>query len=173
MAILQQLPAAASHFPTNWWDNQSMTTRQVLIIGGIVGLLVSSAVLALIWFGVAGVLGVGNTDLMYVFWPSSGMLLTSWRSTIPGMMITASSVVINCLLYMALAYALLRVARLVRTLLTAIRCLTLIHLLWKTNKSIAVIRAMPKHQSCSGQFFELDSIPLLTRTPPQTPMSAD
>ena len=117
MAILQQLPAAASHFPTNWWDNQSMTTRQVLIIGGIVGLLVSSAVLALIWFGVAGVLGVGNTNLMYVFWPSSGMLLTSWRSTIPGMMITASSVVINCLLYMALAYALLRVARLVRTLL--------------------------------------------------------
>jgi hypothetical protein len=48
-----------------------MTTRQVLIVGGIVGLLVSSGVLALIWFGVAGVLGVGKTDLMHVFWPSS------------------------------------------------------------------------------------------------------
>lgn len=41
-----------------------MTTRQVLIVGGIVGLLVSSAVLALIWFGVAGVLGIGNTNLI-------------------------------------------------------------------------------------------------------------
>ena len=95
-----------------------MTTRQVLIVGGIVGLLVSSAVLTLLWFGVAGVLVIGKTDLMYVFWPSSVMLVTGWRSTIPGMMITASSVVINCLLYMALAYTLLRVARLVLTLLT-------------------------------------------------------
>ena len=56
-----------------------MTTRQVLIVGGIVGLLVSSAVLALLWFGVAGALVIGNTDLMYVFWPSSVMLLTGWR----------------------------------------------------------------------------------------------
>jgi hypothetical protein len=103
---------------TDRWDNQSMTTRQVLIVGSIVGLLVSSAVLALLWFGVTGVLISGKTDLMYVFWPSSVMLVTSWRNTIPGMMITASSVAINCLLYMALAYALLRVAQLVRTLLT-------------------------------------------------------
>ncbi len=95
-----------------------MTTRQVLIVGGIVGLLLSSTVLALLWFGVAGVLVVGKTDLMYVFWPSSVMLLTSWRSTIPGIMLTASSVAINCLLYMALGYALLRVVRLVRSSLT-------------------------------------------------------
>jgi len=96
-----------------------MATRQVLIVGGTIGLLVSSAVLALIGFGVAGVLRVGRTDLnlMYVFWPSSVMLTVGWRTTIPGVMITASSVVINCLLYMALAYTLLRVARLVRTLL--------------------------------------------------------
>jgi len=92
-----------------------MTTQQVLIVGGTVGLLVSSVVLALLWFGVSGVLIIGKTDLMYVFWPSSVMLVTGWRSTIPGMMITASSVVINCLLYMAFAYALLRLARLVRT----------------------------------------------------------
>jgi len=95
-----------------------MTTRKVLIVGGVVGLLVSSSVLALLWFGVAGVLGIGKTNLMYVFWPSSVMLVTGWRSTIPGLMITASSVVINCLLYMALAYALLRVARLVGSSLT-------------------------------------------------------
>jgi len=113
--MLRQLRAEASHFATNWWDNQSMTTRQILIVGGTVGLLVSSALLALLWFGAAGVLVIGKTDLMYVFWPSSVMLVTGWRSTIPGMMITASSVVINCLLYMAFAYALLRFARLVRT----------------------------------------------------------
>jgi len=95
-----------------------LTTRQVLLAGGIVGLSVSGVVLALLWFGVSGVLIVGRTDLMYVFWPSSVMLVVGWRSTIPGIMITASSVVINCLLYMALAYALLLVARLVRTFLT-------------------------------------------------------
>src|SRR5437899_13100755 len=104
MGILRQLPAAASHFATNWWDNQSMTTRQVLIVGGIVGLLVSSAVLALLWFGVAGVLVIGKTDLMYVFWPSSVMLVTGCRSTVPRMMTTASLAWRNCLLHMALAY---------------------------------------------------------------------
>jgi len=89
-----------------------VTTRQVLIVGGIVGLLVSSAVLALFWFGVAGVLVVGKADLMYVFWPASVMLVVGWRSTSPGMMITASAVAINCLLYMAVAYLLRVVVRL-------------------------------------------------------------
>jgi hypothetical protein len=93
-----------------------MTTRQVLIVGGIVGLIVSNAVLALLWFGVAGILNVGDTNLMYVFWPSSMMLLVGWRS-IHGMVITAMSVAINCLLYMAFSYALLRVGRLVHSLL--------------------------------------------------------
>ncbi len=51
---------------------------------------------------------------MYVFWLSSLVRVTGWRSTIPGMMITASSVVINCWLYMAIAYALLWFARLFR-----------------------------------------------------------
>ena len=105
-------------FRDEWRHNQSMTTRQVLIVGGIVGLFVSSAVLALIWLGAGGVLAIGKTDLMYIIWPSSVMLVVGWRNTIPGIMITASSVVINCLLYTALAYALLRVARLVRTLFT-------------------------------------------------------
>jgi len=102
------------HFAKNWWDNKPMTTRHVLIVGGTAGLLVSIAVLALLWFGVAGVLVIGKTDLMYIFWPSSVMLLTSWRRTITGMMVTASSVVINCLLYMAFAYAMLGFVRLVR-----------------------------------------------------------
>ena len=93
-----------------------MSTRQVLIVGGIVGLLVSSAVLALLWFGVAGVLYVSGSNLMYVFWPSSVMLVTTWRSTVPGVMITLSSVAINCLLYMSVAYALTRLAQLIRTM---------------------------------------------------------
>ena len=78
------------------------------MVGGVVGLVVSSAVLGLLWFGVAGVLVVGNTDLMYVFWPSSVILVFGWHSTISGVLITALSVAINCFLYMALAYALRR-----------------------------------------------------------------
>jgi hypothetical protein len=34
---------------------------------------------------------------MYVFWPSSVMLVVGWRTTILGIMITALSVVINYL----------------------------------------------------------------------------
>jgi hypothetical protein len=34
---------------------------------------------------------------MYVFWPSSVMLVVGWRTTILGIMITPSSVVINYL----------------------------------------------------------------------------
>ncbi len=72
----------------------------------------SGAVLALFWFGVAGVLVVGKTDLMYVFWPASVMLVVGcgWRSTIPGMI--DYRVAINCLLYMAVADLLRVVVRL-------------------------------------------------------------
>jgi hypothetical protein len=96
-------------------EDTIVTTRQALIAGGIVGLGISCAVLALLRFGVAGVLRGGRVDLMYVFWPSSVMLVRGWCCTLPGIMITASSVVINCLLYMALAYALWLVVGLVRT----------------------------------------------------------
>jgi len=87
-----------------------MTTRVVLSVGAIVGLLVSSAVLALMWFGVSGVLYVGHTDLMRIFWPSSVILTIGWRTTLHGIGMTAVSVALNCLLYMAVAYALRRVA---------------------------------------------------------------
>ena len=86
-----------------------MTTRQVLLIGGVVGLCVSIAVLVLLWFGVAGVLNAGETDLMYLFWPSSLMLTSGWRSTLPGIATTVVSVGPNYLLYMAVAYGLRRV----------------------------------------------------------------
>lgn len=86
-----------------------MTTRQVLLIGAIVGLSVSIAILSLVWYGVAGVLNVGRTDLMYVFWPSSLMLTVGWRTTLPGISTTVVSVALNCLLYLAVAYGLYRV----------------------------------------------------------------
>ena len=87
-----------------------MTSRQVLLIGVFVGFCVSLAVLALLWFGVAGVLNVGRTDLMYIFWPSSLMLTVGWRSTARGIATTVVSVAINCLLYMAVAYGFYRIA---------------------------------------------------------------
>jgi hypothetical protein len=89
-----------------------MASRLVLGVGALVGLGVSIAVLTLLWFGVAGVLNVGRTDLMYVFWPSPLMLTTGWRSTAPGIATTVVSVAINCLLYTAVAYALYRIGRL-------------------------------------------------------------
>ena len=86
-----------------------MTTRTALLIGAVVGLCMSLAVLTLMWFGVSGVLNVGRTDLMYVFWPSSLILTVGWRSTVPGIAITVVSVALNCSLYMAVAYGLHRV----------------------------------------------------------------
>ena len=63
----------------------------------------SVAVMVLLGFGVSGVLFVRGTDLMYVLWPSSVMLIVGWRSTLPGIMITALSVTINCGMYAAIA----------------------------------------------------------------------
>jgi hypothetical protein len=86
-----------------------MATRLVLGIGAFVGFCISLAVLVLLWFGVAGVLNVGRTDLMYIFWPSSLMLTVGWRSTAPGIATTVVSVALNCMLYMAVAYGLYRI----------------------------------------------------------------
>jgi hypothetical protein len=86
-----------------------MTARLVLGIGAFVGFCVSLAVLALLWFGIAGVLTVGRTDLMYIFWPSSLMLIGGWRTTALGIATTVVSVAINCVLYMAVAYGLYRI----------------------------------------------------------------
>ena len=95
----------------------SLTSRAVLLIGALFGLAISSAVLTLMWFGVAGVLqpNATGTDWMHVIWPASVMLVVGWRSTIPGLMITVSAVAINCVLYMAIEYALWQLARLLRT----------------------------------------------------------
>ena len=73
--------------------------RTTFFLGALTGLLVSLAILTLMWFGVSGVLHTGRADLMYIFWPSSIVLLTSWRTTPVGITITLFSVIVNCVLY--------------------------------------------------------------------------
>jgi len=90
-----------------------VTTRQVAIVGGIVGLIVSVAVLIVLWFGVLGALRFAGTNLAHVLWPSSLMLTRGWCSTVPGIMTTISSIAINCLLYAAIALGLRACFRLV------------------------------------------------------------
>lgn len=80
-----------------------MTKRQTALIGSVTGLVASSVFLLLLWFGVSGVLRIGNANLRYVLWPSSIMLVRGWCCTVPGIMITLSSVAFNCLTYAALA----------------------------------------------------------------------
>jgi hypothetical protein len=59
------------------------------------------------------VLILGQNDLMYLIWPSSIMLVRGWRSTFPGIIITVSSVVINCITYIAIAVLLRAFIRLI------------------------------------------------------------
>jgi len=80
-----------------------MTVRQTTMLGGIIELITSSAVMVLLWFHVSGVLIFRDTDLMYIVWPSAVILVGGWRSTLPGILITASSVGLNCLMYAAIA----------------------------------------------------------------------
>jgi hypothetical protein len=89
-----------------------LTTQQAAIVGGAVGLLVSGVVLVLLRFGVAGVLRIGNTDLMYLLWPSSLMLTITWDRTLLGITLTVISVVLNFLTYGAIAALAERVLRL-------------------------------------------------------------
>jgi hypothetical protein len=86
-----------------------VTTRQIAIGAGVVGLAVSGVILALVAFGVSGVMTVGETDLMYVLWPSSRMLIVGWRTTVAGISFTAFAIALNCLLYASVAI-LLRLA---------------------------------------------------------------
>ncbi len=81
-----------------------MTIRQAAILGGIVGLLVSTSVLILMWYGVSGILAIGNnTDPRYIVWPSWLLLTVGWRTTPHGIIMTLISVTINCGMYAILA----------------------------------------------------------------------
>jgi hypothetical protein len=75
----------------------------VIIVFGILGLIAPAILLTLLWFGLAGGIGIGKFDVTNLLWPSNVMMIRGWRSTVPGVMITASSVAINCLLYAGIA----------------------------------------------------------------------
>ncbi len=95
-----------------------MTTRQVILCAGTVGLIISGLILTTLAFGVSGSLTVHKIDLMYVLWPSSTILTVGWRTTARGIATTVLSVVINCLTYSGIAALLLvcirSVVRLIR-----------------------------------------------------------
>ena len=80
-----------------------MTARTAAIIGGLVGLAICFAVLSLMWFGVAGVLNVSGTDLMYVFWPFSVMLKVGWNTSLYGVITTLILVGLNSVTYSLVA----------------------------------------------------------------------
>jgi hypothetical protein len=80
-----------------------MGMRLTIVLGASIGLVVSGGVLGLLWFGVSGVLEVGHTDLMYVLWPSSLVLVGGWHATPLGILITFFAVVANCLVYSGVA----------------------------------------------------------------------
>src|SRR5690348_13724818 len=77
--------------------------RLLILNAGSIGLMVSMAILGLIAFGVAGVFNRGDIELMYVLWPSSVMLTTTWHTTVLGMSCTVASVFLNFLTYAAVA----------------------------------------------------------------------
>jgi hypothetical protein len=84
-----------------------LTKRQAAILGGMVGLLVSTSILFLLWYDVGGILAIGDNtdpiDLMYIVWPSASMLTVGWRTTPHGIITTLISVAINCGMYGILA----------------------------------------------------------------------
>ena len=76
-----------------------VTGRKAASLGCGMGLTVCAAILALMWWGVSGVLFVGNVDLASVFWPSFFLLTTTWHSSAYRVAITLSAIAINCLIY--------------------------------------------------------------------------
>ncbi|GEM_PF-2744074 len=80
-----------------------MTVRQTVAVGGAVGLAISGIVLALLGrYGIWQIM-LGNTDLRALLWPSSVMLPLNWCCTVPEILMTLSSIAINCLIYMLIA----------------------------------------------------------------------
>ena len=85
-----------------------MTAKQLTLAGAGLGLLVSVTILSFLWlYGIFEwrIGGPEGFDMTLLLWPSSVMLIDGWRRTVPGILITLSSVLINSLLYAGLAWA--------------------------------------------------------------------
>jgi hypothetical protein len=80
-----------------------MTTKSTILLGGMVGLFVCVGVLVLLWLGILGALQIGHTNLTYILWPSSLILVGGWHTTSLGIFTTVFAVIMNCLLYAGVA----------------------------------------------------------------------
>lgn len=76
-----------------------MVMKKTIIVGGLIGLIVPIITIVILWFGLGFGISIDGINITNLLWPSSIMLIRGWRSTLPGVMITLSSIVINCLLY--------------------------------------------------------------------------
>jgi hypothetical protein len=95
-----------------------VSMRLISGIGALAGLVVSGCILALLWFGVAGVLITDHLDLMYVLWPSSVVLVGGWHATTLGILITSCAVAANCLMYSGMSVLLAWSAKLISRFLS-------------------------------------------------------
>ncbi len=77
--------------------------KRIAAVGAVCGLIVCGGVLMLMWFGVSGVLKVGQTNVKYIIWPTAIVLTVGWRTTPLGIFITFCSVVTNCVMYAGVA----------------------------------------------------------------------
>ena len=84
-----------------------MGKRQVAVMGGGVGLIVSSVLMVLIYF-----VGI-SAKVRIVLWPFSVMLTPGWFSTVPGLLITTAAIACNCVAYAVIALMLNTCLRLV------------------------------------------------------------
>ena len=92
---------------------ENMASRRAIVIGSVFGLITASVVVVLLSYGVSGILVWGQIDFMYVLWPVSVILPGDWHRTIPGFIMTALLVMINCLTYSAFALLLRAFTRMI------------------------------------------------------------
>ena len=89
-----------------------MSTKQIAIIASAVAFTVCGTVLGLLWeYGIWEIMVLGKTDVRVILWPSSIMISVGWYSTPAGIMMTISSIGINCILYVGIALLLRQCSR--------------------------------------------------------------
>jgi hypothetical protein len=80
----------------------------VVLAGALLGLGLSVGTLVLFRYGVAGVLQIGNINLMYLLWPFSIIAVFARDDANLGALLVFIAIVLNCVMYGALAFFLLK-----------------------------------------------------------------
>ena len=75
----------------------------MVLISAMLGLIVPVIALTLLSFGLPSDFMAGNLNLTRVLWPPYVMLVVGWHSTLRGIVITISAILINCLIYITIA----------------------------------------------------------------------